>query len=193
MKKIGVLIEAHYDETEYNLFNEAFDGDGYAIDYLSYLWGMDSLTFIGNDHTSEVTVTKCVTKMQPSDYDAILLIGGYATDRLRYAAEITPGAPNGSPAVQFLRDAVALMDDGKLIIGTICHSLWLFCADNTLLEGRTVTCAHNIVCDVENAGGIVLYDGTQTRDIVMDGGLISAKHPGVTELFIDTLKTKLNE
>ena len=192
MKKIGVLIEAHYDETEFNMFNEAFAKDGYEIEYLSYLWGNDSLTFAGNDHTSEVSVTKCVTKTDIKDYAAIILIGGYATDRLRYQQNITPGKPNSAPAVEFLRKAVSSMDSGELKIGTICHSLWLFCADSALLKGRRVTCAHNIICDVENAGGIIEYDGEQTKDIMIDGGLITAKHPGVTELFIQTLKKELN-
>jgi putative intracellular protease/amidase len=193
LKKIGVLIEAHYDETEYNMFNEAFTKDGYELDYLSYLWGQDSLKFTGNDHTSEVTVDKCVTKVNVSDYAAVILIGGYATDRLRYQTDITPGKPNASPAVEFLRKAVAEADAGRLKIGTICHSLWLFCADNALLKGRRVTCAHNIVCDVENAGGVVEFDGTQTKEIVIDGGLITAKHPGITELFIKTLKDELEK
>ena len=191
MKKIGVLIEAHYDETEYKMFNEAFTKDGYEIEYLSYLWDQPNLTFTGNDHNSEVTVDKCVTKIDINSYAAIILIGGYATDRLRYQSEIIPGKPNSSPAVEFLRKAAAQMEKGKLKIGTICHSLWLFCADKSLLKGRKVTCAHNIVCDVENAGGIVEYDGAQTKDIVIDGGLITAKHPGVTEVFIQTLKSEL--
>ena len=191
MKKIGVLIEAHYDETEFNMFNDAFTKDGYELEYLSYLWGQPSLTFTGNDHTSQVTVANCVTKIDINTYAAIILIGGYAADRLRYQTEIIPGKPNSSPAVEFLRKAVARMAEGNLKIGTICHSLWLFCADKTLLKGRRVTCAHNIVCDVENAGGVVEYDGTQTKDIVIDDGLITAKHPGVTEQFIRTLKSEL--
>jgi putative intracellular protease/amidase len=190
MKKIGVLIEAHYDETEFNMFNEAFTTDGYALDYLSYLWGQDSLTFAGNDHNSEVTVDKCVTVVNPGDYDGIILIGGYATDRLRYQQDI--GVPNNAPAVEFLRKAVNEMDAGKLKIGTICHSLWLFCADKRLLNGRRVTCAHNIICDVENAGGLIQYDGAQTKDIVTDGGLITAKHPGVTDKFIKAFKEELS-
>jgi putative intracellular protease/amidase len=191
LKKIGVLIEAHYDETEYNMFNAAFSQDGYEIEYLSYLWGQHDLTFAGNDNKSQVTVSKCVTHVSIDDYAGIILIGGYATDRLRYQQDIQPGKPNTSPAVEFLRKAVAMMDAGKLKLGTICHSLWLFCADKVLLEGRRVTCAHNIVCDVENAGGVVEFEGTQTKEIVIDGGLITAKHPGVTALFIQTFKSEL--
>ena len=192
MKKIGVLIEAHYDETEYNMFKESFTKDGFELEYLSYLWGNPSLKFIGNDHTSEVEVHKCVTKVNINDYSAIILIGGYATDRLRYQSEVTPNQKNNSPAVEFLRKAVVSADSGKLFIGTICHSLWLFCADKSLLDGRRVTCAHNIICDVENAGGIVEYTGNHTKDIVIDKGLITAKHPGVTALFIETLIKEMN-
>ncbi|GAB2470644.1 DJ-1/PfpI family protein [Xylanimonas ulmi] len=192
MRRVGVLIESHYDETEFNLFNEHFAVDGYEVEYLSYLWGQDALTFEGNDHTSEVVVTTCVTTVDPGDYDAIVLIGGYAMDRLRYQVEVAPGAANTAPAVEFLRAAIRLMDAGRLKVGTICHSLWLLCADSALLTGRRVTCAHNVVCDVENAGGVIAYDGAQTTDIVIDGGLITAKHPGVTELFIETLKRELN-
>ena len=189
MIRIGVLIESHYDETEFNMFNEVFTRDGYELEYLSYLWGQPSLKFTGNDNNSEVTVTKCVTKADISIYNCVILIGGYATDRLRYQADITN--PNSAPAVEFLRKAVRESEEGRLLIGTICHGLWLFCADKTLLKGRRVTCAHNIICDVENAGGIVEYEGTRTKDIVIDRGLISAKHPGVTELFILTLKAEL--
>jgi hypothetical protein len=32
--KIGVLIEAHFDETEYHRFGEFFPANGYAVEYL---------------------------------------------------------------------------------------------------------------------------------------------------------------
>jgi putative intracellular protease/amidase len=49
-----------------------------------------------------------------------------------------------------------------------------------------VTCAHNIICDVENAGGEVVFDNDGTTDLVIDGNLISAKHPAVTDRFMET-------
>jgi len=103
-------------------------------------------------------------------------------DRLRYQAKIVRGEPNCAPAVVFLRRALAVP---TLTIGTICHSLWLFCADTTLLRGRSVTCAHNVICDVENAGGIIVYEGDETADIVVDGTLVSAKHPGIVDAFME--------
>src|SRR5262249_52501892 len=141
--KIGVLVEAHFDETEYRRFGEFFAAHGYAVEYLSHLWGQPQLTFKGNDMTDEVTVRLEVNDVAPTDYAGLILIGGYAMDRLRYEEHPQQGRPNQAPAVVFLRKAVAAMDSGRLHIGTICHSLWLFCAAPELLKGRQVTCAHN--------------------------------------------------
>lgn len=183
--RVLVLIEEHYDETEYNVFNNFFPAHGVRLDYASYLWGNRSITFKGNDHTSEVEVTQCVSTTDPADYQGVILIGGYAMDRLRYATDVS-SAVNNAPAVIFLREAAKQMDSGSLAIGTICHSLWLFCADPLLLKGRRVTCAHNILCDVINAGASVVYEGSETAPLHQDGLLISARHPGVVIEFVDS-------
>lgn len=182
--KIGVLVEAHFDETEHRRFNQFFPKNGYEVEYLSNLWGHEQLTFEGNDREEKVTVTVDFKNVTPAEYQGLILIGGYAMDRLRYQTRLGPNQPNQAPAVEFLRQAVKLMDEGNLKIGTICHSLWLFCADPVLIRGRRVTCAHNIVCDVENAGGIVIYREGETAATHIDGNLISGRHPGVVEEFM---------
>lgn len=183
--KIGVLIEDHFDETEFQKFNDFFPARGYQVEYISHLWNQQQLTFRGNDLTEEITVTVEVNDVELTDYEGIILIGAYATDRLRYEEHPKKGQPNQSPAVRFLRKAVKAMDAGRLKIGTICHSLWLFCADPELLKNREVTCAHNILCDVQNAGGIIIFDGDGTKSVHVDGGLITAKHPNVVDEFMD--------
>lgn len=192
-RKIGVLTEAHFDETEYARFNEVFPQHGYDVEYLSHLWGQPELTFKGNDFTAEVTVRTELNDVEPTDYDAVILIGGYAMDRLRYQEHPVEGEPNRAPAVEFLRKAVDAMDRGDIKIGTICHSMWLFCAAPELLEGRKVTCAHNIMCDVQNAGGTVVMDGPQAVDTYVDGGLISGRHPGVVDQFMDVFLSELKD
>lgn len=190
--RILVLIEEHYDETEFNVFNSFFPAQGVAVDYASYLWGNSSLEFEGNDKTSKVKVERCVSQVNLSDYKGLILIGGYAMDRLRYQPTLS-GGRNTAPAVELLRTAVQLLDGGKLAIGTICHSLWLFCADPNLLQGREVTCAHNIVCDVENAGGKLVVVNGETVETHADGLLITGRHPGAVDafndLFLQTIQT----
>src|ERR1700746_1622228 len=82
--KIGVLVEAHFDETEYRRFGQFFPEHGYSVEYLSHLWGQPQLTFQGTDMTAAVTVRVEVNNVSPADYVGLILIGGYAMDRLRY-------------------------------------------------------------------------------------------------------------
>ena len=192
--KIGVLIEDHFDQTEYEKFNEFFPANSYQVDYITHLWGNKELHFDASPDEgiirSHATVNIEVNDVNPNDYKAIILIGAYAMDRLRYQVEVYPGKKNDAPAVNFLRKALKTKG---LKIGTICHSLWLFCADSELIRGRKVTCAHNIICDVENAGGIVMYENNQTADLVIDGDLITGKHPGVVDLFNKTLLEEIEK
>jgi protease I len=183
--KIGVLIEEHFDETEFRKFNELFPANGYEVEYISHLWNQEQATYKSNDLSEEVAVTVELNEVQPTDYQGILLIGAYAMDRLRYESNPLPGQPNQAPAVKFLRRAVEAMDANKLKIGTVCHSLWLFCAAPELLKNRQVTCAHNLIQDVQNAEGIVMFGEDGTKTFHVDGNLITGKHPNSVEEFIN--------
>jgi protease I len=190
--RIGVLIEDHFDQTEFFRFNEYLPARGYQVEYLTHLWGQPSLVFRGNADdgviSAAVRVDTEISAVRPDRYAGVICIGAYAMDRLRYQAEVRKGAPNTAPAVVFLRELLAA---GTIPVGTICHSMWLFCADRSLLAGRRVTCAHNIICDVENAGGEVVYAGGQTADIVVDRNVISARHPGVVDQFLATFHEEI--
>lgn len=192
--KIGVLIEEHFDPTEYKKFNEYFPQQGYEVEYISHLWGNPSLTFGSNPENDQiefhVTVTTEVNDIDPADYKGIICIGAYAMDRLRYQANVKKGQKNQAPAVAFIRK---VMDAGSVKVGTICHSLWLLCADRDLLSGRQVTCAHNIICDVENAGADVVFDGDVTADLVIDDNLITGKHPGVVDEFMEAFVAEIEK
>lgn len=192
--KIGVLIEDHFDLTEYRRFNEYFPQRGYQVEYISHLWGQPVLRFSSNPENDvideHVTVTTEIKNVDPTDYKGIICIGAYAMDRLRYQTTVKKGQPNQAPAVAFLRKAI--QTEG-LKVGTICHGLWLFCVDRQLLRNRKVTCAHNIVCDVENAGAEVVYAGDGTADLVIDGNLITGKHPAVVDAFMDAFVNEIEK
>ena len=132
-----MFIEEHFDMTEYRLFNRRFPAAGYDLEYISNLWGNSSLQFGSNPDNGWVeehlTVSKDVKDVTPSDYKGFLLIGAYATDRLRYTVKPEKNKPNDAPAVELLRKIVA---SPGIKIGTICHSLWLMCAIVHWVEGK---------------------------------------------------------
>jgi len=115
-----------------------------------------------------------IDRVDIDSYAGFILVGGYAMDRLRYETNPIKGQPNQSKAAIFIRK---VMTKNKLV-GVICHSAWLL-ASAGLLKGRKLTCANNILYDVQDAGGDV-----QFRDVFVDGKLISGKHPDVSEPFI---------
>jgi putative intracellular protease/amidase len=185
--KIGVLIEEHFDPFEFRSFNQYFPQQGYQVEYISHLWGNKAITFHGNSEDGvvkeSVTVTTEVNNINPGDYQAIICIGAYAMDRLRYEVNVRKGQPNQAPAVVFIRKA---MEEPNVKIGVICHGLWLLCAAD-ILENRRVTCAHNILVDVENAGAEIIYENDLAADIVIDENLVTGRHPDLVNKFMETL------
>lgn len=180
--KIGVLIEEHFDATEFRAFNDYFPRQGFAVEYLSRLWGEPSLTFHSNVDdavmSAQVTVTTEVESVCPADFAGVIAIGGYAMDRLRYREDLRRPL---APAVTFLRVA---METPGLTLGAVCHGLWLWCALPNSLVGRRVTCAHNIVSDVEHAGAVVVSTAGQAADVVVDGNLVTGRHPATVLPFM---------
>ena len=91
--KIAVLIEEHFDSTEYRRFNEYFPTQGYEVEYISHLWGNESIRFGSNPENDtieeHVIVTTEIEDVQPDDYQGIICIGAYAMDRLRYQVKVT--------------------------------------------------------------------------------------------------------
>jgi len=185
--KIGVLIEEHFDPFEFRAFNEYFPKQGYQVDYISHLWENPEITFHSNSEDGvikeHVIVTIEVNDISPGDYKAIICIGAYAMDRLRYQEKVRKGEPSQAPAVVFIRQA---MQEPNVKIGVICHGLWLLCAAD-VLENRRVTCAHNIIVDVENAGAEVIYENDLAADIVIDENLVTGRHPDLVNQFMETL------
>ena len=192
--KIAVLIEDHFDPTEYRKFNAYFSANGYEVEYISHLWGQKELHFGSNAENNKVeeivTVSTEINDVLPTDYAGIILIGAYAMDRMRYQVKVKKNQKNQAPAVVFLRKAMT----ENVLVGTICHSLWLLCADKALLENRKVTCAHNIICDVENAGAQVIYtEDDETAELVIDGNLITGKHPGMVDQFMEVFLMEIEK
>ena len=91
------------------------------------------------------------------EYDAILVPGGWAPDKLRRYDEV----------LEFIRE----MDRAKKPIGQICHAGWVLISAD-ILEGRKVTSTPGIKHDMMNAGGI-----WSDEAVVVDGHIVSSQRP----------------
>ncbi len=102
-------------------------------------------------------VEQSFNDVDPSDYDGVLVPGGWAPDKLRRFDKV--------------KDIVAHMDKEHKLIGQICHAGWVLISAG-ILNGRKVTSTPGIRDDMENAGATWLDEAC-----VVDGNIISARRP----------------
>ncbi len=91
------------------------------------------------------------------EYDAILVPGGWAPDKLRRYPEV----------INFIKT----MDQAEKPIGQICHAGWVLISAH-ILQGRTVTSTPGIKDDMTNAGATWVDE-----PVVTDGHIISSRRP----------------
>ena len=92
-----------------------------------------------------------------ADYDALLVPGGWAPDKLRRFPEVL--------------EMVQYMDRQKKPIGHICHAGWVL-ASADILNGKKVTSTPGIKDDLIHAGA-AWYD----LPVVVDGNIVSSRRP----------------
>lgn len=91
------------------------------------------------------------------EFDAVVVPGGYAPDRMRR-----------SPAmVELVRNA----DRQGKVVAAICHAPWLLISAG-IVSGRRATSYFSIKDDLVNAGATYLDE-----EVVVDGNLITSRRP----------------
>jgi len=111
-----------------------------------------------HEPASRVRVTKTLEEAHPSDYDGLLLPGGFINpDLLRQSAKA--------------REFVSAFDSAKKPIATLCHGPWVL-ASAGLLQGRTLTSWPGIRDDLVNAGATWL-----DQEVVQDSNLLTSRGP----------------
>ena len=113
---------------------------------------------------SVLTADKSVYEIASQDYDALLLPGGKAPERLRLVEEI----------LSLTRE---MFLDGKPI-AAICHGQQILISAD-VLKGKKCTCYPGIKTDVMNAGA--MYTDKQ---VVVDGNLITSRRPNDLPFFM---------
>lgn len=96
-------------------------------------------------------------EVEISQYDAIMIPGGWAPDYLRRLEKVL--------------DFVRYMNEHDRVIGIICHAGWVLSSAD-ILDGRTVTSTPGIKDDMRHAGANWVNEAG-----VVDGNIISGRRP----------------
>jgi protease I len=158
-KSIVAVIAEGYEDMELWYPKLRLEEEGWHVTVVGPEAGM---TYQGK-HGYPCEVDAAISEVNGSAFDALLLPGGFAPDKLRRDSDV----------LKLVRE---FHRDGKLI-AFICHAGWIL-ASAKILEGRRITSTFRIKDDMENAGAVWLDE-----PLVEDDNLISSRHPGDLPLF----------
>jgi protease I len=153
-KRIAILAEEHFEDSELTEPLRAMKDAGARV----LIVGSGSKkSYKGKRSLAEVTVDTTADKVEASQFDAIIVPGGYAPDKMRLH----------QPMVDLVRKAHA---EGK-IIAAVCHGPQLLISAD-IVKGRRVTSWLSVAIDLKNAGAIWVDE-----PVVKDGNIITARKP----------------
>lgn len=151
--KVIALVDHHFDDLELWYPVLRLREEGAQVD----LVGPEAdTTYVGKDGVP-VKSDYAFTDVNPEEYDAIIVPGGWAPDKLRRFPEVL--------------DMVNHMHENDKAMGMICHAGWVM-ASADVLKGKTVTSTPGIKDDLTNAGA-----NWVNEPVVTDGQLVSARRP----------------
>jgi len=168
-KKIAVLVEEDFEDSGLILPMRAMKDAGAKV----VLVGSGSQeTYRGKQHSATVRVDVTADKVKIEDFDAIILPGGYAADKMR----------SHQSMVELVRRA---FDLGR-VVAAICHGPQLLISAE-IVKGRRVTSWPSVAIDLRNAGAEWI-----DASVVQDGNLITSRKPADLPRFnkaiIETLR-----
>jgi protease I len=159
-KRIAVLVEQQYQEMEvwYPIYRlrEA----GCVVTTI----GPEADKTYASKLGYPVKSDKAAKDVSASDFDGIVIPGGFAPDYMRRSKEM-------------LALVQGIADRGG-VVASICHGPWVLCSTR-VLKGKKATCFFAIKDDVTNAGATYV-----DAEVVVDGNLITSRKPDDLPAFL---------
>jgi protease I len=118
--------------------------------------GHEAKTY-SSKHGYPMQASRAVQELKASDFNGVVIPGGYAPDRLRRYPEILT--------------IVADIFHAGGVTAFICHGAWVPISAG-IVKGRTATCFSAIKDDLINAGAYY-----EDKSVVVDGKMISSRKP----------------
>lgn len=163
-KKIAVLAEEDFEDSELTEPLEAMKQAG--ADAVVVGSGSKK-SYHGKKGKTTINVDVTADSVQGDEFDAVIVPGGYAPDKMR----LHP------PMVEFVRKA---HEAGKLI-AAVCHGPQLLISAD-IVRGRRMTSWASVAVDLKNAGA-----NWVDEPVVQDGNLITSRKPADLKKFNEAI------
>ena len=152
-RKVLILAADDFEDMEllYPLYRLGEEGAAVTVA------GLDDHPLRGKKGYGPLPVDTTVDQVSANDFDALVIPGGFAPDKLRRSESVL--------------DLVRAFDDTRKPVAFICHAGWVPISAK-IIKGRRATSVSAIRDDMVNAGADWVDEAT-----VVDGNLISARTP----------------
>lgn len=162
-KKIVIISENDFrdEETIYPLYR--FQEEKWIVDVAT-----DQKKLIKGKFGIPIQGTIGINELKVDNYDAVIIPGGNeGPDRLRMNREV----------LKFVKE----MYEKNKITAAICHGVWILISAKITM-GKKATCYQAIIDDLKNSGAKY-----EDKPVVIDGKIITSRHPRDLPIFTKTI------
>jgi protease I len=168
-KRVAILAEEDFEDAELVEPLRAMKDVGARV---TIVGSGSHESYKGKRGKAKIKADITADKVNIQDFDAIIIPGGYAPDKMRLH----------QPMIDLVK---AAFDSGKLV-AAVCHGPQLLISAG-IVRGRRVTSWPSVAIDLKNAGANWIDE-----PVVKDGNLITSRKPSDLPVFdkaiIDALK-----
>ena len=168
-KRVALLVEDDFEDYELTGPLDALKAEGADVVLVGPFAGR---SYKGKKGEATVTSDMAASAARVREFDALVIPGGYAPDKMRLRPAM----------VDLARDFV---EAGKPV-AAICHGPQLLINAN-VLRGITMTCWPSIAVDVKNAGALYV-----DRPAVRDRNIITSRKPDDVPFFNEAIIAALS-
>ena len=166
-KKVAILVENMFNVFEFWYPYYRLKEAGAKV----VVVGSGSAEVYTGKPATEVKADVSADQVSASDFDGMVIPGGYAPDIMRRYPKM----------VQLVKE---MYEAGK-VVAAVCHAGWML-ASADILKGKTATSYFSIKDDMVHAGADWVDE-----EVVVDGNLITSRKPDDLPAFMRAIITAL--
>lgn len=169
-KRIAILAEEGFEDAELVEPLRAMKDAGARVVVVG---SGSKQSYTGKRGTATIMVDTTADEVKAEDFDAIIVPGGYAPDKMRLH--------------QPMIDLVKKVYDAGNVVAAVCHGPQLLISAD-IVRGHRVTSWPSIAVDLKNAGALWVDE-----PVVQDGNLITSRKPADLPRFNKAIIQALQE